>query len=74
MSDLSFYPQPWGLTFADWAIALMESLDDFDFEDPTGVDWRAWADGARELMSELPQHDGYATWEEWASQVLNVVG
>jgi hypothetical protein len=40
-------------------------------------EWRTWVDGMNGIgyfvMSGIPDHRGFATWQEWASQMVGIM-
>ena len=40
-------------------------------------DWRTWVDGLNGIgyfvMSGVPDHRGFATWQEWAAQMVGIM-
>jgi hypothetical protein len=40
-------------------------------------DWRTWVDGLNGIgyfvMSAVPDHRGFATWQDWATQFVGIM-
>jgi len=40
-------------------------------------DWRTWVDGLNGIgyfvMSGVPDHRGFATWQDWAAQMVGIM-
>lgn len=71
--SLSFIPDPRGLDFVTWARALMASVNTYDLPDPGSMDWHDWAERAAERIQDLPYHNEFSSWQEWAEMSVGAL-